>query len=443
MLLIGFFFIIMVANHGKLAQLGSAIATMWTTKIQGRNMRIRRFVGELCIFKHRASATKNEHKAAEHIHQIMRSIGLVSKIEAFKSQQRMTWELITIMGFFVLEVVLYFAFPWLAVIAGALGLILFWGYFTTAFKPLARLFRFSTSHNVVGKLINSNAPYKVIFTAHYDTARSGPLWNPKTVANFRLNFLLGAGILVVLQILVILKLFSISPLLLKCLIGLGGIYVLGNIGVLLYSGVKGELVQGASDNATGVAAMLDIAARLKELTMPEIEFWFVATGSEEVGAIGMAEFLNMHAEDLDRQSTYFINLDNLGAGQLHYFTGEGMLNFYHFSDDLILVAEKSALNASLRDVKPAAYRLTYTDAIIPARRGYHAILLLSLDERGLIPNWHWPSDIIDNVDFNLLQLASDFVLEMVQNLNDVLKRRLERRKKEISQFQEELGEAML
>ncbi|MDZ7263926.1 MAG: M28 family metallopeptidase [candidate division KSB1 bacterium] len=406
-------------------------------------MRIRRFVGELCIFKHRASATKNEHKAAEHIHQIMRSIGLVSKIEAFKSQQRMTWELITIMGFFILEVVLYFYLPWLAVIAGAMGLILFWGYFTTAFKPLAKLFRFSTSHNVVGKLINSNAPYKVIFTAHYDTARSGPLWNPKTVANFRLNFLVGVWILVALQFLTILNLFSINPLVLRLLVAIGGLYVLGNIAVLLYSGLRGELVQGASDNATGVAAMLDIAARLKDLAMPGIEFWFVATGSEEVGAIGMAEFLKMHAEDLDKQTTYFINLDNIGSGQLHYFTGEGMLNFYRFSDDLIFVAEKSALDSTFRGIIPAKYRLAYTDAIVPARRGYHAMLLLSLDERGLIPNWHWPSDTIENVNFSLPELASDFVLEMVHNLDEILKRRLERRKKEISQFQEELGESIL
>lgn len=405
-------------------------------------MRIQRFVGELCIFKHRASATKNEHKAAEHIHQIMRSIGLVSKIEPFKSQQRMTWELITIMGFFILEVALYFYLPWLAAIAGAIGLILFWGYFTTAFKPLGWLFRFATSHNVLAKLINSNAPYKVIFTAHYDTARSGPLWNPKTVANFRLNFLLGVWVLVLLQLLVILNLFSIHPLVLKLLVVISGIYVLGNIAVLLYSGLKGELVPGASDNATGVATMLDIAARLKDLTIPEIEFWFVATGSEEVGAIGMSEFLEQHANELDRGKTYFINLDNLGGGQLHYFTGEGMLNFYRFSDDLLLVAEKSALASPFRGITPAKYRLAYTDAIVPARRGYHSLLLLSWDDRGLIPNWHWPSDTIENVDFALPELASNFVLELLSNLQEMLKRRLDRQRKEITQFQEELGESV-
>ncbi len=406
-------------------------------------MRIRRFIGELCIFKHRASATQNEHKAAEHIHQVMRSIGLVSKIEAFKSQQRMTWELITIIGFFILEVALYFYLPWLAAIAGGLGLILFWGYFTTAFKPLARLFRFATSHNVVGKLINSHAPYKVIFTAHYDTARSGPLWNPKTVANFRVNFLLGVWVLVALQILVILKLFAVSPLVLELLVAIGGIYVLGNIGILLYSGLKGELVQGASDNASGVAVMLDVAARLKELTIPEIEFWFVATGSEEVGAIGMAEFLKMHAEDLDKGKTYFINLDNIGSGRLHYFTGEGMLNFYRFSNDLILVAEKSVLTSSLRGITAAKYRLACTDAIVPARRGYHAILLLSLDDRGLIPNWHWPSDTLENVNFAVPELASDFILEMLRNLQDMFQRRIDRHKKEFTQFQEQLGESLL
>jgi len=31
--------------------------------------------------------------------------------------------------------------------------------------------------------------------------------------------------------------------------------------------------------------MLDLAAWIKELSFSEIEFWFVSTGSEEVGAV--------------------------------------------------------------------------------------------------------------------------------------------------------------
>ncbi len=404
-------------------------------------MRINRIIGELCIFKNRASASINEHKAAEHIYQIMRNIGLITKIDEFKSQQRMTWELITIMAFFIAAVGLYFFFPLLSLFAGLIGLILFWGYFTTRFKPLASLFRHSTSQNVVGRLNNPNAPFKVIFTAHHDTARSGPLWNPKTVANFRFNFLIGFYVLVLLQILIILKLFSIDVLFTKLMMTLIGIYVLGNIAVLLIAGLKGELVQGASDNASGVAVMLDVAARLKNLSFPEIEFWFISTGSEEVGAVGMQDFMKTYADEITRNNSYFINFDNLGKGTPHYFLGEGMLNFYKFSTELIAAAEKASKRKEFQAITPAKYRLAYTDAIIPASKGYPAMLLLALDERGLIPNWHWPTDTLENVDMSVPQLTSNVTLELVANLHKTLKQRIEKNKEDMNQFQKELIES--
>ncbi len=404
-------------------------------------MRINRIIGELCIFKNRASGSKNEHKAAEHIYQIMRNIGLVAKIDEFRSQQRITWELVTIITFFVAAVALYFFLPVLSFIAGLIGLVLFWGYFTTRFKPLAPLFRHSTSWNVVGRLNNADAPFKVIFTAHHDTARSGPLWNPKTVANFRLNFLIGFFLLILLQILTILKLFSIDVFIFKLMMIIIGLYVLANIAVLLNSGIKGDLVEGAADNASGVAVMLDLAARLKNLSYPEIEFWFVSTGSEEVGAVGMQNFLKTYVEELSRNNSYFINFDNLGKGTPHYFLGEGMLNFYKFSKELVAAAKKASERKGFQAIIAAKYKLAYTDAIIPASKGYPTILLLALDERGLIPHWHWRTDTLDNVDLSVPQLTSDFTLELVNNLNETLKQRTEQNKENIRRLQKELVES--
>lgn len=406
-------------------------------------MRIRRFIGELCIFKHRASATKNEHKAAEHIYQIMRNIGLVAKIDFFRSQKRMTWELIAIMSFFIAEVILYFNYPVVSLISGILGVILFWGYFTTCFKPLAPLFRFSRSCNVIGRLIHSNAPFKVVFTAHHDTARSGPLWNPKTVANFRLNFLLGFFIIVALQILIIPRVISFSYdfVIIKIAIAVIGVYIVGHIVVLLISGLRGELVQGASDNASGVAVMLDVASRLKEDSFPLMDFWFVSTGSEEVGAVGMSNFLKTYAEDLSKGTTYFINFDNLGKGTPHYFLGEGMLNFYKFSPDLIKAAERTARLKEFKEIRSAKYKVAYTDAVVPASRGHQAILFLALDERGLIPNWHWHTDTIENIDFAVPQLTSDFIMEMLKNLAEIFQLKLKKNEEELKKLQQEMLES--
>ena len=402
-------------------------------------MRIQRIINELCIFKNRASASANEHKAAEHINQLMRNLGLVASLDEFKSQKRMTWELVTILAFFLVEVGFFFTQPIVALVAGLAGVILFWGYFTTVFKPLAPLFKHSKSFNVVGKLLNPDAAFKVIFTAHYDTARSGPLWNPKTVSNFRFKFLFGFFLLIALQLVVGLKIFSIEFTALNILVWFSGIHVIVQIILLIYAGLRGALVQGASDNASGVGVMMNLAAELKEKPYPETEFWFVATGSEEVGAVGMADFMKTYGDDLEPDNTYFINFDNIGQGNLHYYTGEGMLHFYKFSKDLIAAAQKTTQTKEFKSVKPGKYTLAYTDAIIPASRGWHSILLLATDDKGRIPNWHWPTDTIQNIDFAVPQLASDFTRELLRNLNTILEQKRKTDEQNMKQLQQDIA----
>ena len=148
-----------------------------------------------------------------------------------------------------------------------------------------------------------------------------------------------------------------------------------------------------------------------------------STGSEEVGAIGMANFIESYQEEFEKDTTYFINIDNVGNGKLHYYLGEGMLNFYSFSEKLISAAKKTTTKKEFNDVTPKNYRVAYTDAIIPASKGYHAILLLATDERDVIPNWHWETDNMDNLDFDLIDKTSDFAFKLIEKLyEDVTKK---------------------
>jgi len=45
---------------------------------------------------------------------------------------------------------------------------------------------------------------------------------------------------------------------------------------------------------------------------------------------------------------------------------------------------------------------------VPASRGWGAMTLVAVDERSLIPNWHWPSDTVANVDFALVRQVREF-----------------------------------
>jgi len=181
-------------------------------------MRIKRFLNELTIFDNRASCSQNEQRAAKHIFELMGMLKLKTQMDEFKSQKSMTGELVLILSLFLIGIVSSFYVLALTIPLSLIGLILFWGYFTNRFKPLASIFRHSISTNVIGKLANEAATYKVIISAHHDTARSSLLWHPQLVANFRSSFVTGVVVLIFLQILLLLKTFGISSLILNILI---------------------------------------------------------------------------------------------------------------------------------------------------------------------------------------------------------------------------------
>jgi hypothetical protein len=64
-----------------------------------------------------------------------------------------------------------------------------------------------------------------------------------------------------------------------------------------------------------------------------------------------------------------------------------------------------------------------TDAL-PARvRGYPAISITCLNERGFVPGYHHPTDVPERIDPDALDRAHDFALELVRRLDKDVGRR--------------------
>jgi hypothetical protein len=188
--------------------------------------------------------------------------------------------------------------------------------------------------------------------------------------------------------------------------------------LLLHREIFGDYVQGAADNASGVATMLGVAEKLAQHKPRKLEAWFLATGCEEVNLMGMISFLEAHEYELGRGKTYFLNFDNLGSGSLRYVTGEGMLKIYPSSPELIRIAADLTTEQKFADVRPHVYRLAALDALVPSSRGYKALSLMGLDSSDRIPHWHWPTDIVENVDVVLPEKAADFALGIVSALDE-------------------------
>ncbi|KAL0248768.1 hypothetical protein GEMRC1_004002 [Eukaryota sp. GEM-RC1] len=118
-------------------------------------------------------------------------------------------------------------------------------------------------------------------------------------------------------------------------------------------------------------------------------------------------------------NTLFINLDNLEKGNLFVTTSEGILKKYQVNQKLLKSVEV-LINENCPKIETAPYHLLTTDAAPLLARGALALSVMAKDDKGNLPNWHWKSDTIENVDEGNIVEAAEFVEKLVLVLDSVL-----------------------
>jgi hypothetical protein len=106
----------------------------------------------------------------------------------------------------------------------------------------------------------------------------------------------------------------------------------------------------------------------------------------------------------------------VGKGLIRYTKAEGLIKAYKCSEKLVEHAKISSSNLDI-DAKAFVCRIYPTNALPCLVRGYGVISILSTDEKGLIYNWHWETDTIENLDAGTIKNAFDLTLDMVKSLD--------------------------
>jgi hypothetical protein len=381
-------------------------------------MPVRDYLEGLCRWSHRGSTTENERQAAEYLREQMTELGLDARFEHFVSHTSFSWVYLIIYGGFFVAGWVGWNHPFWGVLLCGLMLAFFYGECTSKWKAVANMLPKKPSQNVLGVLRNEDARKKVVFVAHYDSSKSGLSFHPSIVGSFRSSFITSVVLMLVLTQTLVIRYFGGGGSLLYLARFVSTAYMLLPIILLAHREMFGHYVQGAADNASGVAAMLGVAERLAKKPPKTLEAWFVATGCEEVNLMGMVAFMRAHQYELSHGTTYFINFDNMGKGSLRYITGEGMLRVYPSSPELICIAEGLTAKKEYADVRPYVYRRATLDALVASSRGYKVLSLMALDEADNIAHWHWPTDTIENVDLALTEEAANFALEIASALDE-------------------------
>ena len=267
-----------------------------------------------------------------------------------------------------------------------------------------------TTWNVVGHCGDPDAPRTLVLLAHHDAAPTGRIFDdtlqrwwgetfPGIIERVDTSLplwwtLMGAPALVALG--------SVR--------GRRGLIAAGVAGSALGAAVfedvaRSPIVPGANDNLTAVAVLVALAERLRAAPIAGLRVVLASCGAEEVIQGGIYGFARRHFPALDRERTWFINLETLGSPRLIMLEGEGavvMEDYHHraFRDLIARVADGAGAH-----MRRGMRSRNSTDAVIPSRAGYPTATLASMNRYKQLSNYHLMSDTPENVDYRTVRQA--------------------------------------
>jgi hypothetical protein len=180
-------------------------------------------------------------------------------------------------------------------------------------------------------------------------------------------------------------------------------------------GLRGT-VPGANDNATGVAALLAVAGSLAARPPDSVRVMLVST-SEEALCEGMQAFSERHFGELPRERTFFLSLDTLGSPHLLVLRGEGMLRMREYPSRSLALIDGLAEELGI-ELFPNLRLRNATDGIVPLAAGYECASLCSCTRLKQPANYHWRTDVPENVDHGTLADAVRLTEAVVRRLDE-------------------------
>jgi hypothetical protein len=272
-----------------------------------------------------------------------------------------------------------------------------------------RLLPHRPTWNVVAEAGDPDGARTVVFVAHHDAAHSGLVFHP-ALPRLAMKRLPALHAKANQSVPIVFGVF-LGPLLLS-LWGLLGVRFMRRAGAFFSVCATAAMadigtrrvVPGANDNLSSVGALVALAHSLRERPPRGVRVLLLSTGSEESFMEGMQAFGRRHFPDLARDTTELVCLECLGSPLLCLVEGEGMLRMRLYPEE-----GREALAAAAEDAGVELVRglrtVAATDGLIPLRAGYRVSLLGGVDETKFPSNYHWPSDVPDNLNWSSIDRA--------------------------------------
>ena len=173
----------------------------------------------------------------------------------------------------------------------------------------------------------------------------------------------------------------------------------------LYRSDSLKIHNGADDNASGVSLMLDLAAKLKNSN--NNNYLFIAFSGEELGLLGSNFFVKNPTIDI-KSINYMINMDMVGR-----LNNENTLAVYGLGTSPIFKQTIKSNNKNFKIIEnesgvgPSDHTSFYLNDIpvLHFFTGQHS-------------DYHKPSDDSELLNYEGINLISDFIYSIISDLND-------------------------
>ena len=174
-----------------------------------------------------------------------------------------------------------------------------------------------------------------------------------------------------------------------------------------------QVVPGANDNLSSVGGLVALARELSDDPPFGVRVILLSTGSEESFMEGMQGFGRRHFGELDRATTEFVCLECIGSPQLCIVEAEGMLRMRHYTESSRERLARAGTDAGV-ELTRGLRTVAATDALIALRAGYRSCTLGGVNETKFPANYHWPTDVPDNLTWSSIDGAVEVCLRYLE-----------------------------
>jgi len=174
----------------------------------------------------------------------------------------------------------------------------------------------------------------------------------------------------------------------------------------LHRGEKNLIHNGADDNASGVAMMIDLASKLR-VANKNNNYLFIAFSGEEIGLLGSNYYTKNAIIEMSNVN-YMINMDMVGR-----LNKDTALAIYGLGTSPIFKQTINANNTKFKIIQkesgvgPSDHTSFYLNDI-PVLHFF----------TGQHEDYHKPSDDYDKINFEGMNIISNYIFDIISDLND-------------------------